>query len=259
MADISAAALPPKNHNNPPSDVEYLKENLELRNINLLVQLTEFEGFTKKIPANFTEQNEADFITDWISKVKKLQSTLEGQRKAEKEPLLRQGQFVDTFFGDHKNRAGVLIDLAMKPLDAYLQKRADTEKREREAEAELLRQEQQRAFEAVQALPAGSQGQAETVQAVEHLVTMTNVAAIAEKIAEAPVISMASSKGKFSKAGLVKKWVGTITSKADLDLNALRPYITDAALETAVNAYVKFGGRTLHGAKIEEITETKVK
>lgn len=256
MANL-AEVLPPKSHNNPPTELEYLKGNLEIRHLSLIQEADKHVALAKNIPQEFTEDNEANFATDYIKQVKVCQKDLESTRKLEKEPFLRQGQFIDSFFKDIGDNLEVALSRAHVPLSAYLQRKAKAEQVTREAEAKAMQAEAQKALEELQNQPQVSKET--TNKAIEHLVTMQNVAAIADKAAAAPMVTFASSEGKYSKATLTKKWVGTLMNKGDLDLEKLRPYIKDEALQVAINAYVKFGGRDLAGAKIEEIIDTQVK
>ena len=53
-----------------------------------------------------------------------------------------------------------------------------------------------------------------------------------------------------SVASLKGRWVGDVTDRAALDLEALRHYLPVAALQTALNGFIKAGGRDLRGAVI---------
>lgn len=256
---FDTGAPAPRNHNNPPSELEMLGENLTLRYVGVIRQAEEHGALSAQFPEVFTEQLEADFTSDFIKKALACYKDLEAARKDEKEPFLRQGQYVDTFFNNLKDGLSSAIETADKPLKAYLQKQAREEQERREKDAEDMRKLQVSAFKDVQELAPGSQHTEETTKAVEHLVTMNQVVAIADKDAQAPIVTMAAAGGKVSKARLTEKWVGTLADRNQLDLMALRPYLTDAALQVAINQFVKMGGRTLLGAKIEKEINVKVK
>jgi hypothetical protein len=237
--------LPPKNHNSPPSELEILQENLTTRYVHLMRDADAKEKLSQKIPAQFTAQNEADFVSDYIAEIGQLQKSLEAARKEEKEPFLRQGQAVDEFFKDYKDKLEDAAGKAKIPLTNWLKKCAAEEQARRDAELKLA---QEAAAAAIQHVVTADDAQ----KAVEARET----AIVAQKVAAAPVVSMASATGKYSKAGLKKEWVGTITDITKVDLEKLRAYIKPEAIQVALNAYVKMGGRACEGCSIAE--EVKV-
>ena len=257
--------LAPKNHNNPPSDLEILAEQITLRHVAIIRQAEAQIAMADNIPdglqlgkdATCTAEQEASFLTDFVKKIQTVFKELERQRAGEKEPFLRQGQFVDTFFGDMKKKLQVAENKAMAPLNAYMQAKAWEEKYQREIEAEALRQEQAMALRAA-GDTSGKQA-AEATKIIDHAITMTHAAEVATAAAAAPIQTMAAAKGKVGSAGLRKVWRGTLKDKNGLDLSTLRPYLTEKVLQAALDAFVKAGGRRCEGAVIEEIIETKVK
>jgi hypothetical protein len=60
-------------------------------------------------------------------------------------------------------------------------------------------------------------------------------------------------------ASLRTVWIGEIVDITALDLNQLRHHISPAALQTAINSFVKAGGRELAGAKIFEQSNVVVR
>jgi hypothetical protein len=67
-----------------------------------------------------------------------------------------------------------------------------------------------------------------------------------------------------SRGGLSTRWVGVITDRDQLDLNALRPYFSNDDLQKALNGFVKANckgqtGATLRGADIKEQTSAVVR
>lgn len=251
LSDIAKRDLPPKNHNNPPSELEMLGESLTLKYVHSMRSAEGHIDIVARMPDHFSEENEAVFTTDLIKLMQNSAKHLENLRKEEKEPFLRQGQYVDRFFGDYIEKLELAINKARKPLTDWLQRKADAERLAREADAKLLREQQTAALnEAVK-----TQNPADVIKAVE----VSQQVKVAESIAAQPVISMARSTGKAGSAGLVSKWVGTITDIDSLDIVKLKPYISAAELQKALDRFVKQGGRQCDGATIKETTEGKVK
>lgn len=245
-------------HNKPPSDIDILGESLTLRYISLIRQAEDHIEFVKNIPSQFHVQEEADFVSDFIKKVQTCFKSLEKARTEEKEPFLRQGQFVDDFFKKLKNKLQEVETKAIGPLNMWLAEQARQERAQREQEAEQLKREQEAAMKVVMETPSDTHENS-LREIFDHAITMTEVARAAENIATAPLESMAAAKGKFSAAGLKKVWRGEIRNAADLDLNKLRPHFTLPELQKVLDRFVKAGGRQCEGAVITESMETKVK
>jgi hypothetical protein len=207
-----------------------------------------------KIPAEFTAQNEADFVSDYIAEIGLLQKSLESARKEEKEPFLRQGQAVDEFFKDYKVKLDSAVDKAKIPLTNWLKKCAAQEQARRDAEAAKLRAE---AAVAVQQMGMAAIQNLATPDDIAKATQAQEAAIVADKVAAAPVVSMAAATGKYSSARLKEQWVGTIEDITQVDLEKLRAYIKPEAIQVALNAYVKMGGREVKGCVIQK--EVKVK
>lgn len=233
MADLSIA---PKNHNNPPSEIEMLEEALILRHVTLVRQGEEHVTTAAQIPDEFAEEIDATFVTELIGKMQTCVKDLEKNRKEEKDPYWQLGLKVDNFFNSRRDQLNAGITKANKPLGLWLKKKAEAEEERRRADAEALRIQAEKAIEAQES------------QATVTTIEKTFVAA--EKAASAPIQTMAASYSGGSTSTLKEEWVGTITDLASLDLNALRSYIGLPALQVALNAYVKAGNRTLAGAQI---------
>jgi hypothetical protein len=248
MTELPTHELPPKNHNSPPSELEILKENLTLRYVHLMRDAEAKNALSAKIPEVFTAQNEADFVSDYIAEIAQLQKSLESARKEEKDPFLRQGQAVDEFFKEYKDNLEDSVGKAKIPLTAWLKKAAAEEQARRDAELKLAKEAAAAAIQHVV-----------TADDAEKAVEAQHVADIAQKVAAAPVVSMAAATGKYSKSSLKKEWVGTIVDIGKVDLEKLRAYIKPEAIQVALNAYVKMGGRACDGCLIEETVKVGVK
>ncbi len=251
MTELPAHQLPPKSHNNPPNELEILQENLTLRYVSLMRDAEARIALSAKIPEVFTAQNEADFVSDYIAEIGQLQKSLESARKDEKEPFLRQGQAVDEFFNSYRDNLTESADKAKIPLTNWLKKVAVEEQARRDAEAAKLRAEEEKARNLAAVAPS--------VENMEKAVEAHNSVVVADKVAAAPVVSMAAATGKYSKSSLKKEWVGTIADITKVDLEKLRAYIKPEAIQVALNAYVKMGGRACDGCLIEETVKVGVK
>ena len=257
MTDTTAE-LPPKNHNNPPSEVDFLDENLRKRHAQAMKAADGHLDIIAKIPEALTKENEAKYITDLVALMQNLVKEVERRRKQEKDPFLRQGDYVDSFFGDIKKRLQAGIDGASAKLGAYLKQKAKAEQEERDAIAKLLAERAEAAADKLQA-PEPDQTKEERNEAVQKVIHTVEAAKVAQSIAAAPVATMTRAQGSIAGAGLVNKWVGTVKDVDQLDLTKLRPYLPPKELQAALDRAVKAGCRQCNGAEIKEVLDVKVK
>lgn len=261
MSD-NATAPAPKGHNNPPSDTEILSDNLTLRHVHAMRAAEGHLEIVANIPDHFTQENEASFTSDLIKLMQNLSKEMERRRKDEKEPFLRQGQFVDSFFGEYVTKLAAGIAKAKAPLDDWMKRKADAEQAERDATARLLQEQRDAALRAAVAPEAAGGAEktpAERAEAVEKVSSLNQQVKVAESIAAAPITTMAKTTGRASAAALDEKWIGTITDVDQLELVKLRPFLPLAELQKAVDRYVRQGGRQLAGAEIKKVVNVKVK
>lgn len=81
----------------------------------------------------------------------------------------------------------------------------------------------------------------------------------AEKGAQVKGSILSRTRGQGSTSSVTETWVGSVISREELDIEALREHIPMDALDKAVNAYVRAGGRELKGAIITEETKFAVR
>lgn len=246
-----------KGHNNPPSELQILEEQLTVKNIHMMRVADDWIAIANQMPENFTEEMEAEYTTDLIKKMQLRAKDFERRRVEEKEPFLRQGQFVDSFFTEYKDKLQAAIDKAAGPLARWLTKKKEAEQAARDADAKLLQEMQASATQTLIAIPEEAPEE-QKAQAIQHLVDTSQASRTAQAIAATPISVTATGKSG-SKGALKTVWVGTIQDTQQLDLHKLRPYITVKALEEALARFVKQGGRQCDGAEIKEVTDVKVK
>ena len=246
-------------HNNPPANTpEDLRDELQHRHAALLEKATDLLNAGSRVPETVADDNEAAKITVFIKQIANAAKGLEAARVDEKQPYLNLGRAVDGFFGSVKEQLDTLSRKAKRPLDAYLKAKADEERREREARAaEERRQAQEQANAAAALAQLGATAQAESTlqvaaQTEARAVTLEVSARIAAKLAR-----VRADEG--SASSLRTRWVGEVTDRAALDLEALRHHLPADALQKALNAYIAAGGRELRGARIEQKSEAVVR
>jgi hypothetical protein len=184
---------------------------------------------------------------------------LEAERVSEKEPFLIQGRQVDGFFKFTIDKLGAARARAAAPLNNYLKKVAAEEQRRRDEEARKLREQQEAERAAAALLEKAKLDEAAATMADQAKIT-AQAANKAQQAAEAKPAAMAQSRGESgSLASLRTVWVGELVSVEELELDIIRHHLDPAALQKAINSYVRAGGRKLPGAKIYEKSETVVR
>jgi hypothetical protein len=233
--------------NNPPDDIEVLRDLLADKHRTLLDRAQSLIDARSRQP-EITDDIIAGKVSDYIKLVSAAIKSAEAERTATKEPYLAAGRAVDTFF---KSKVVEPLDAVKREterkLTAYLQAKEAERRREAEAEAARLKAE----------------AEAELAKATENLdaaVAKENEAVAAAETAVAKPAELSRTRGEIgSVASLRQVWKGELVDRAALDLDALRPYIPAAAIETAINGFVKAGGRELRGARIYQHTSATVR
>ena len=168
------------------------------------------------------------------------------------------GRTVDGFFRDISDPLDAFKTRANRRLTAYLAAKATRERLAREAEAKRLQEEAER--QAVAAAQVEEAAPEVAAIVMEQAVATEAQAIQAQRQAEAKPAELSRTRGEVgSVASLKTRWTGEVTDRGTLDLEALRPYLPIAALQTALNGFIKAGGRKLAGAEIRQEASASVR
>jgi hypothetical protein len=242
-------------HNNPPSDPELMKELLEENNRKALERAAKLIEAADRVPDIIEDQDTSDKITDLEKQIAVCRKALDEGRTRDKAPYLTLCRVVDDFFRETLET----LDAARKRVK---ERQRDfllaQEKKERERRAQLERDRQAEADrlagEAAALEAKGQKSQADAV--MDKAIQNDNDAQFFGQAAQARGASVAASAGEMTgaRSSLRYVWTGEITSRDELDLEALRPYFTMDVLQKALNQFVKLnqGARQIKGAKIYE-------
>lgn len=244
-------------HNNPPTDAEVLFENLRERNKDILDRAAKLFEAESRLP-EITDDETAGKVTDFIKMVNTCNKSLDGVRTTEKEPFLRGGQNVDQFFKTFTTGLTGLASRAKGQLDLFLQKRHLEEQKRLKEEADRKRQE----AEALAALAAQTSTISQELGdiALEQAVQTEAVANVMSARAGASTGLVSPMKSESGATASMRKSIEVeILSMNDLDLEALRMYLSPDDLLKAARAFVRAGGRELKGAKIYEKVQSVVR
>lgn len=243
----------------------------------------------RELPDTVNSDEDAVKLGGVIKRMRDLDGRVEGVRVLEKEPYLRGGNAVDSFFLVMRDKIGRRVRTAKAGAIDVLQARInDFQERkiaEERARAEAARREAERvAREAAEQARKAAQEAAEREAAAARARKAENVearqreaeaqreaadraAAEAKRQAElaeearlaalAKPADIARVRGSDeSGAGVTltvaKEPYAILTDRTKVDMNALRPYFTDAEIEKALRGWAKAHGHkvTMEGAEV---------
>lgn len=262
MADALAMLL---GDNNPPPDLlvgEALHEKLRDENQDLLKRRDELLAAAARVPA-INDDDMAGKVSDFIKQLSALTKASESKRTDAKEPYLDGGRSVDGFFkaiSDPVVKAKTSIE---KRLTDYLREKEAAARRERMEQERLAREAAEAARREAEERAKAARDAAEldaAIEAEKEAEVASADLAKAEAAADVKPAELSRTRGEYGAVSSLRtQWVFDEINRAEIDLEALRPYIPTDGLEKAVRAFIKSGGRELRGVNIFETTAAVVR
>ena len=230
-------------HNQPdPFDGESIRARLTDEHQKIVVRVEELEASAERMPDVVINEAMASKFTDTGGFVMACRKAAAAARKAEKDSFWEGGKAVDAFFNTLIARLDKLKAQVQRPLTAYQLEKEAVERRRREAEAKAAEEEATRLAE-----------EAKGDDDLDAAVIAEETANKAAKEATAPAADLSRSRGEYgTQSSLRKRWTHTVTHKGSIPLDQLREYFSDDAIDKAIRAFVRSGGRELAGVKIFE-------
>lgn len=251
--------LPTPGHNNPPSDAEILAQRLSTAHAEHLKKADDLIAAVDRVPETFDDAETAGKITDLIKMMTGSQKNLEAIRVQEKEPFLTLGRQVDGFFKEVYERVEKAKIKAQRPLTDYLKREAEKERIRREEEAKRLRLEAEEKLRLAAEAETANMPKAAETGFIEAQVTNQQAQAVQASVMAKPAALASTRTAAGGHASLRTVWVGNMTDRAALDLEQLRQHLSADAIQTAINSFVRAGGRELRGAHIREESTAAVR
>jgi len=198
------------------------------------------------VPDIVEDAKQAGEVTDHIKSLKLLKSRIDDIHKKEKSPFWECCKAVDAWKNDFNNKIDSLITTASKPILEYNRK-VEQEERQRQMQiaAKAKEDAEKLASEAMEHEAAGIIGTAH-----ELMAAAIQEDTKADMIMNSSLDVTGRSRGLSATASNRRPWTGIVDSRAALDLEALRPYFSDDALDKAVKSAVRDGVRSIRGAVI---------
>lgn len=267
MTETQPTETPGIGHNVDENDPEGVRAGLVERHFDLIDRRDQLLASIERTPDVIKEGDEVEAgkLADFVVQLNEHLANAKAAHKAEKAPFLRDGRIVDSFLhevNDPIEKGKARINKVRK---VFADAKADKERRRLEEEARKAREEQGRiaaeAAEAAQRMQ-NEQDMADAIARQDEAERAAKDAEAAAKAATALPAHLGKSRGEFGGQTTLKQYpkVSDI-DRATLDLDALRPYFTDEALDRAARAWAaanKDGiiAKTakLGGAKVEMAT-----
>lgn len=182
----------------------------------------------------------------------KIAKDAEAARVVEKDEPLKAGKIIDAFF--NQGFRDTINALANPIKNAALKRRAEiTAEEQRKAKEEADRKAKQAADDQAKADAAAARGDHRMAEVHDRRAdAKMNEAAAAQATASQDLrtASRSSAGGITSAVGMKDVCTGIV--KAELDLEALRPFLKEADLIAAVNTALKMGNPKPKGAIVEQ-------
>lgn len=200
------------------------------RHGDLASRITSLIEASARVPKTITADTEAEKFSDFRKQLISAQKAADAVRLEDKKQMSVIGDAVHAFW---TKRTTALAD-ALTPVDSAL--RAYLRKKEEAAAAAAAKDLAKQQAAADKAVAKGKEP---------------------PPIVAAPEPVKASVSGDYGSTTSTRKvWTFRDVNRQEIDLEALRPYLTADAVESAIRQYIKAGNRTLKGAIIFE--ETKI-
>ena len=249
-------------HNAPPADADPLRDRLGTEYEALVGRHDDLISAFDRAPGEIDDKN-AGPMADFIKQISAHVKTLDTARVAEKEPYLAGGRTIDGYFKGMTDKLKGNADTLRSRLTIYERAKAAEERRRREAEERRQRADAARLAKEAEERAAAAQTETDLEAAVEVEAQASEAqsdAALAAKAADAKPAALHTTRGDYGASSSLRTYWDFDDLRRDVvDLEELRYHLTSDALEKALRAFIKAGGRTISGARIFENTRSVVR
>lgn len=256
--DLELNARAMLGHNLPPLDELLPEETTEL-----VARRDELLGSFARMPLTVDSDEVNGKAADLVRMMNSCIKSVEAARVARKEPYLAGGRQIDAHFAlikDPITKAAKAVEMRMT---VYQREKAAAERAAREAEARRQAAEAEAARKAAEEAELVAESDEQLAVAIAAEEAAAQAAADAEtarRAAEASAADLSRSRGELGAVSSLRTFFDfKDLDKERLDLETLRAFIPMDALEKAVRAFVRSGGRELRGVTIFRNTSTVVR
>lgn len=237
-------------HNNPPPLAEILAENYA----SVQSEIDAIAGRANAAPKKVKSDADLDAVGVIVKDAKAMAKRVDGLRTAEKEPHLKAGREVDTFFKGLSDRLAKMAAVLGERASEYQREKLAEQRRKAEEEARKAREKAE--AERRKAEEAEAAGRATVAARAEARAEIADERAAAAE--QALDMSNADLARQRTASGLTASARTTfkvrITNLSELNLGPLGPYFDRDAVQKAANGWLRFtkGADKLPGLEVYE-------
>lgn len=219
--------------------------------------VAELEAEFAAIPPVIEDEDDLALATALAGKLIKAAKRCEEIKDEQNRPYLDASKLLNEHFKHGLQARCNAKKAALEAIStAFQRKKAAREQAARDATATAARKQAEEAAAKVTTAVKTGDVAAATI-AVKEADSLTAFANKAAAAAAAPVSSMGLVKTDAGAASLVDNWTFDDLDLDQIDLIALRPFFTRAAVEQALRAFIKSGRREIAGARIFNDNKTR--
>lgn len=237
-------------HNAPPLDADPLLVRLQENHADLLERRDILAAACERAPEKIDDEETAGKMADFVQK--QIDPFLKRSKEvhtSEKEPFLSAGRTVDGFWHtliDDLEKWKIKLNKVRK---TYADEKAAEERKRREEDARVAREEQARLEReaAEKAAALRTQGDLEKAISAEEAAEKARIEAEkAMKLAAEKAAILGRSRGEHGGMTTLKEfWNFSDMDRAKIDLEALRPHLQIEAMERAIKSWINANEETL--------------
>lgn len=233
----------------PSPDI--IREFLADENADLLRRRDDLLAAFERAPSEVNDDEAAGKLGDFIKQIAAAITLAERRRVDSKEPAMAAAKAIDGFYSPVKDALTKAKTALTERVGVYLRKKEAEERRRLEETAASARAEAKR-LEDEAAAKIKTAPKLVVDAAIETAAGAAQASRDAGDAATAKPADLARTRGDYGAVATLRQvWDFEIESlDAARAAEALRPYFSQAVVETAIRAYVKAGGRELPGVKI---------
>ena len=237
MSIAEEAAVPGANYD--PFDPDQIRARLADEYAAPLTRASDLVEASGRLPEKVEDDETVNKIGDFVRQLSAANKSLEEGRKKEKGAYDAGGKVVQGFFTGPQGKLDEAKRTAEGRVSAYLRKKAD-EQRKRELEEAARR--------AAEAAEKNDEQAFDEAAEETHLIEASKPAEYARQTSDFGTTTT-----------LRTSWEFEVTDRAKVDLEALRPYLGADAVDKAIRAAIRAGGREISGVRIYQDQKASIR
>lgn len=225
-------------------------DQLTVDHWHLIQEVAELENECVDLPPVAEDAEDLELITASAGRIIKLSKRVEETRSDLNRPYIDASATLNDFFKHGLNASLTARKTALEKVStAFQRKKAQREQAERDRIAAEAAAKVVAAEKTVTETVKAGDVHAATV-AVTETKSLAAFAAKASAAAAAPTSQLGQVRTDAGTVALVDNWTFADLDMNAIDLEALRPHLSQGAIEAALRGYIKSGRREIKGATI---------